>query len=510
MASSTLTIDDSIQSEARPPVTTSTSNQLPPTETEEANPPSSTSLRSSLSWKSFRSSISMTEKTSAKLGWVIALLSVIFTIITLSPAFKSQGMSEKALELAQWTALKDYIEECREELAAGIQSQACLRAMKANIPPPPYVKPGVLDRMKRGLLQTSMENNSTIIAPKITQGESSGLGAIQGCICIILVLTACMSFFGLQRHRNINSVHSTPTPRTNEKDKDEDQNLFPPPNPPSPPQTTLRYPANDTTTLRHRRPVRSHPIYTHNSLESAIHHSALPEIRLRLQNGEDVNKHWPYLIYKLAIMPPSTDTPKRLEIARLCLDFGADVNALKGWNGQSALMIAIHFGNVSVARLLIVNGATVGYSPSDSNLTALHRCARLAVTGRIKDALDIMTLLLEHGANPSQADRLGETALHKLFVDAWLRRDDSATMKKLEPAALLLIQHGARLPETIKEKYIVGNPLWDAVWCAVWDKEGEKGVWSRESDLVLSASEGARKLGGRREGFSFYGVDRRS
>jgi hypothetical protein len=219
--------------------------------------------------------------------------------------------------------------------------------------------------------------------------------------------------------------------------------------------------------------ARTHPIYQHANLEEAIHHQDMTEIKLRLTNGEDVNQHWPYLIYKLAISPPSVETPKHLEIARLCLDFGADVNALKGWNGQSALMIAIHFGNLDVAKLLIVNGAMVSYSPPDSNLTALHRCVRLAVTGSATDALEIMELLFQFGANPNQADRAGETPLHKLLIDAWLKRDNLGCMQKLAPVALSLVEHGAYVPKTLKERYMVGNPVWRAVQDAGRGAENE-------------------------------------
>jgi hypothetical protein len=131
-------------------------------------------------------------------------------------------------------------------------------------------------------------------------------------------------------------------------------------------------------------------------------------------------------------------------------------------------MIAIHFGNVDVAKLLIVNGARVSYSPTDSNLTALHRCVRLAVTGSATDALEIMRLLFAHGADANQSDRLSETPLHKLLIDAWFSRDDEMAMRKLEPVALCLLEHGARMPGTIREKYREHNPLWDVAMTKRW------------------------------------------
>ena len=423
---------------------------------------SSASLQPRLSWQSFRSSLSLSEKTSANLGWTIAFLSVLFTIIALSPTFKSQFLSEKQLKLAQWTALKDYIEECREEVAAGIQTQACLKAINIKLPPPPYTKPGTLDR--REFLSIEVVHNNTGKGPGAWQQPVGFSSIIKQCSILGGFTLLALLAWGLMRSYIRIVRESSPRDKVNEEWRllpqmqtvREGDSLT----------TTIRHPPATTDSTLRRRIVRTHPIYRHANLEEAIHHEDMAEIRLRLRNGEDVNRHWPYLIYKLAISPPSINTPKHLAIAQLCLDFGADVNALKGWNGQSALMIAIHFGNVQVAKLLIANGALVTYSPPDSNLTALHRCVRLAVTGSASDALEIMELLFDYGAEANQTDRAGETALHKLLIDAWLKRDIAGCIQKLTPIALCLIDHGAHMPTTLKDKYMENNPLWTLVAAA--------------------------------------------
>lgn len=400
-------------------------------------------------------------------------------MVALSPTFRSQTTSEKSLQLAEWTALKDYIEECREELAAGIQSQACLKAMKAQLPPPPYIKPGILDKRRKNVLYHRFEQNKSdtgLQAERLgVQAEHADVNTLEVphwamWLSMLLFIYCFISIYkhfrpqGGRRPEFVRRLSATG-----------EEQLVHPDRPTLKVEvatTAIRHPPSPTGSSLRRRAVRTHPIYCHANLEEAIHHQDMTEIRLRLTNGEDVNQHWPYLIYKLAISPPSIETPKHLEIARLCLDFGADVNALKGWNGQSALMIAIHFGNLEVAKLLIVNGAMVSYSPPDSNLTALHRCVRLAVTGSATDALEIMELLFEHGANPNQADRAGETPLHKLLIDAWLKRDNLSCMKKLAPVAVSLVDHGAYMPRTLKEKYIVGNPVWQVVQGAILKTSG--------------------------------------
>lgn len=454
------------------------------------------SLRPSLSWKSVRSTLTVSEKTSAQLGWAVAFLSVVFTIVTLSPAFRSQSLSEKSVKLAEWTALKDFIEECREELAAGIESQACLKATNAKIPPPPYVNTGVLEKIRRGFLQPQQQGNGTWRGHHIQPANHSGLYFLRGIIFFGLIFaTAAFSVLALRRSR-VRFAHRSP-PSTSWRKGDEgympseatSQSVA------TPAVNTIRHPPPSSDTgLRRRREIRTHPMYRHANLEEAFHHEDMPEIRKRLENGEDVNKHWPYLIYRLAITPPSINTPKRLEIARLCLDFGADVNALKGWNGQSALMIAIHFRNVDVAKLLIVNGAMVSYSPPDSNLTALHRCVRLAVTGSANDAVEIMTLLFRYGADANQTDRSGETALHKLLIDAWYSRHDKRIVQSLLPVALCLVQHGGSLPEMLKKKYTIENPLLNEVRRAMRDTDfakqlGPDSMWKRTDTFLVSDEE---------------------
>jgi len=340
--------------------------------------------------------------------------------------------------------------------------------------------------------------------------------AVQWLVFLIIVLTACVFLFlsfeasrsrVLRRHSySPSQKEDTDTPLgLNSSQSEEDVTTT----------SIIRHPPSTPDGIR-RRPIRSHPIYRHANLDEAIHKEDLLEIRARLQNGEDANQHWPYLIYRLATSPSAAsarsaavfvtqqETSHRLEIARLCLDFGADVNALKGFNGQSALMIAIHFGNVDVAKLLIVNGATVCYSPPDSGLTALHRCVRLAVTGSATDALEMMKMLFMYGADANQTDRVGETPLYKLLFDAWFARDDEDTIDRLYPIALCLLENGARVPSMMKEKYILGNPLWDVVHTTIWGTEWpeqvgpnyrmEKGrFWATKE-----AEEAGKKLGNRK------------
>jgi hypothetical protein len=144
----------------------------------------------------------LSEKASAHLGWVIAFLSVLFTVVALSSAFKSQSMTERALKLAEWTAPKDFIEECREEIAAGVESHACLKAIKTQIPPPRYVKTGIHEKMRRGLVQERQGFNGTMRAMRAGEQDAFSVWSIRGLIGLTIVLTACIFFFiGFERSR---------------------------------------------------------------------------------------------------------------------------------------------------------------------------------------------------------------------------------------------------------------------------------------------------------------------
>ncbi|KAH6889317.1 hypothetical protein B0T10DRAFT_50917 [Thelonectria olida] len=60
----------------------------------------------------------------AIISWLIALISMIVAIVALLPGFHSQKLSQMALDLAEWTALKDYLDRCKAELLAQFPQNA--------------------------------------------------------------------------------------------------------------------------------------------------------------------------------------------------------------------------------------------------------------------------------------------------------------------------------------------------------------------------------------------------
>ena len=95
-----------------------------------------------------------------------------------------------------------------------------------------------------------------------------------------------------------------------------------------------------------------------------------------------------------------------LEIVRLLLEAGADINSKDG-HGQTALMNAAHAGQVELVRLLIEKGA-------DLDVTAKYNLSALMLALIARHA-DTARLLIEAGADVnirSSRDFHGKTALH--------------------------------------------------------------------------------------------------
>ncbi len=95
------------------------------------------------------------------------------------------------------------------------------------------------------------------------------------------------------------------------------------------------------------------------------------------------------------------EAAKNVEIVRLLLDRGADVNS-KDQDGVTPLMCV---RDVKIAELLISRGADVKAKSKDGR-TALSR------QSAYNDALTV--LLIEHGADVNCKDEYGRTMLHKL------------------------------------------------------------------------------------------------
>lgn len=93
---------------------------------------------------------------------------------------------------------------------------------------------------------------------------------------------------------------------------------------------------------------------------------------------------------------------QNLEIAKLLIDAGADVNRQSADRGYSPLMDASQKGDLAMARMLLEKGADPNLKSKDAQ-TALVICA-----GR--NDVKLSELLFEYHANPAIPDNLGMSA----------------------------------------------------------------------------------------------------
>jgi ankyrin repeat protein len=142
----------------------------------------------------------------------------------------------------------------------------------------------------------------------------------------------------------------------------------------------------------------------------------------------------------------SYNNPQLLpDVALLLLEHGADVNARiehegKDDEGVTPLhLAAADYGRVEVVRVLLEHGANVG-AEDNKGRTPLHEAADYRrietnerVEGYVSGKVELVRVLLEHGANVGAEDSEGRTPLHV-----------AAEHAKVEVVRLLL-EHGANV-----------------------------------------------------------------
>lgn len=89
-------------------------------------------------------------------------------------------------------------------------------------------------------------------------------------------------------------------------------------------------------------------------------------------------------------------------VVKFLIESGADVNA-KDSGGQTALLYACKRSFNEIAAFLLENGAEVNVQSKKKGITALMLAA-------VWDNVELVQLLLEHGADPQLTDTFGRTA----------------------------------------------------------------------------------------------------
>jgi cytochrome c len=105
----------------------------------------------------------------------------------------------------------------------------------------------------------------------------------------------------------------------------------------------------------------------------------------------------------MSLAAPLHDAAKAGDVAAItaALDAGADIEVSEG--GGTALYFAVKRGHLAAAKLLIERGADVSVGS--------NYAGDLLAIASAKVRVDLMTLLLAHGANPNSAFN-GESVLH--------------------------------------------------------------------------------------------------
>lgn len=122
----------------------------------------------------------------------------------------------------------------------------------------------------------------------------------------------------------------------------------------------------------------------------------------RMQNGKEVEVTDQSEIDRIAGKDRYANF---FRIVELLLKRGAAVDSMEKKNGQSSLVLCASRGDLEIMELLIQHGADVNLQDR-YGLTALHWAARSGHT-------DIVELLLEKGAYPNPREDYGFTPLHE-------------------------------------------------------------------------------------------------
>ena len=135
-----------------------------------------------------------------------------------------------------------------------------------------------------------------------------------------------------------------------------------------------------------------HPIFGHTAIMLACFHGRLEIARLLIDKGGDVNAHG----YNGSTALSKACVKGHLEVVRLLLDKGANVNATQTNDGQTALMWASRHGHLEVVRLLIDKGADRNMKLPDG-----RTAADIASTAEIREYL---TASMEKWKGLTQSD----------------------------------------------------------------------------------------------------------
>jgi len=147
--------------------------------------------------------------------------------------------------------------------------------------------------------------------------------------------------------------------------------------------------------------------YAANPLHCALKHNKINAANLLITHGADIN-HANSGNYNNSILHYASQEGD-MKVATLALGFGADPNQANGYEDYP-LHVALTWGNIDVAKLLITHGATnqINYTGD----TPLHMVSEVDVWDKAKGHIEIVKLLLASAmVNLNHINDRGQTPL---------------------------------------------------------------------------------------------------
>ena len=135
-----------------------------------------------------------------------------------------------------------------------------------------------------------------------------------------------------------------------------------------------------------------------DALDIAMHSSHVDCVRVLLEMGATVESRG--MIPRLFRFGLFIKDPSSLEIVRLLLKWGADVNVEEGPSGETPLARAVIFGAIELVMLLLNHGAAVNQAVTATGTTALHMAVSV-------DRVTLSRRLVEAGADIYAVDAVG-------------------------------------------------------------------------------------------------------
>ena len=160
--------------------------------------------------------------------------------------------------------------------------------------------------------------------------------------------------------------------------------------------------------IRHGADIDLQDEYGKTALHYAVenYHGSCEVLSCLLENGADVNKGANNNCTPLMIASKMSNVNN----VALLIRHGADID-LQNKNGRTALHYAVenYCGSCEVLSCLLENGADVNKGTDDINCTPLMIASR-------KGQVNVVALLIRHGANIECQDKCGNTALHHAVI----------------------------------------------------------------------------------------------